>query len=378
MFKKISIIGLILIVFLNALFLPSFGELAVDSSSAVLIDSQTGKVLWAKNPNVRRKIASTTKIMTGLLAIEELSPEEVVTSDASVESTGESEIYLEKGEKMTVSDLLYALMLRSANDAAVALAKQVSGSVDGFAKLMNKRAGALGLKNSDFSSPHGLWDQNTSTAYDMALLGREALENEVFATIVNTKTTVIKGKRSRKIINRNNLLWQYPRAVGIKTGYTKASGYCLVSAAQKGPVRLITATLNSSVRQSSFDDAKKLFKYGFSQLKYTQIVKKGQVKAKTDVPYSFEKMSLIASKDFGVVTEKKSKIITEIDLRKEVKLPINKGDVLGHIKVYEGKKLLAKQELVAQKDAAEVGLFEKLGFWLKSLFRTLSPASIER
>ena len=378
MFKKISIIGLILIVFLNALFLPSFGELAVDSSSAVLIDSQTGKVLWAKNPNVRRKIASTTKIMTGLLVIEELSPEEVVTSDASVESTGESEIYLEKGEKMTVSDLLYALMLRSANDAAVALANQVSGSVESFAKRMDKRAKTLGLKNTDFSSPHGLWDQNTSTAYDMALLGREALKNEVFATIVNTKTTVIKGKRSRKIINRNNLLWQYPSAVGIKTGYTKASGYCLVSAAQKGPVRLIAATLNSSVRQASFDDAKKLFKYGFSQLKYTQIVKKGQVKAKTDVPYSFEKMSLIASKDFGVVTEKKSKIITEIDLRKEVKLPINKGDVLGHIKVYEGKKLLAKQELVAQKDAAEVGLFEKLGFWLKSLFRTLSPASIER
>ncbi|HDZ86211.1 MAG TPA: D-alanyl-D-alanine carboxypeptidase [Actinobacteria bacterium] len=378
MFKKISITSLILIVFLNALFLPSFGELTVDSSSAVLIDSQTGKVLWAKNPNVRRKIASTTKIMTGLLVIEELSPEEVVTSDASVESTGESEIYLEKGEKMTVSDLLYALMLRSANDAAVALANQVSGSVESFAKRMDKRAKTLGLKNTDFSSPHGLWDQNTSTAYDMALLGREALKNEVFATIVNTKTTVIKGKRSRKIINRNNLLWQYPRAVGIKTGYTKASGYCLVSAAQKGPVRLIAATLNSSVRQASFDDAKKLFKYGFSQLKYTQIVKKGQVKAKTDVPYSFEKMSLIASKDFGVVTEKKSKIITEIDLRKEVKLPINKGDVLGHIKVYEGKKLLAKQELVAQKDAAEVGLFEKLGFWLKSLFRTLSPASIER
>lgn len=373
MFKKISITSVILILFLNVASIASYAEPTVDASSAVLIDGQTGRVLWSKNPHVRRNIASTTKIMTGLLAIEELSPEEVVTSDSAVESTGESEIYLEKGEKMTVSDLLYALLLRSANDAAVALAKQVSGSVPKFAQRMNKKARTLGLNNTNFTSPHGLWDKNTSTAYDLAKLGKVALKNDVFSTIVNTKTYTVKGKNKRKLVSRNSLLWQYSKATGIKTGYTKASGYCLVSAAKKGPVFLVATTLNSSVRQASFNDAKKLFEYGFEQLIYKEISKKGRVMARISIPYSFNKMKLSTNENFGVVTDKKSKIKTKIDLRKDVKLPIRKGDTLGHIKVYEGNKIIATRKLVAQKSALQVGFFEKIGYWFKSLFKTIVP-----
>ncbi len=368
--RKISLL-IISIIILLASWLPAIAEPSVSATSAVLIDGQTGKVLWSKNPHLRRPIASTTKIMTGLMTIENLSPEEVVTADTNTEKTAESEIYLKKNEKMSVSDLLYALMLQSANDAAVALANHISGSVPKFAIAMNKKAEILGLVNTNFKNPHGLYDANTSSAYDMALLGKAAMDNKIFAGIVKTKSAVINGKTKRKVINRNKLLWQYPLAVGIKTGYTKAAGYCLVSAAKKDEMLLIAATLNSPGKNESFDNAKSLFEYGFSQLKYFSIAKKGQIKAEIDVPFSFEKMKLKADEDFGVVSTKNAKIKTKVSLRKTVNLPIKKGDTLGQLKVFEGKKLLLKKNLVATKNVDEVEFLAKITFWLKSFAKRL-------
>lgn len=341
----------------------------VDASSAVLIDGQTGKVLWSKNADQIRPIASTTKIMTGLLAIEKVSPEEVVTADNLTEKTAESEIYLEKNEKMTVNDLIYALMLQSANDAAVALAKHISGSVPDFAELMNAKAKTLGLKNSRFVNPHGLYDANKSTANDMAQLGRHAIKNRVFASIVRTKKVSIKGKTKRTIFNRNKLLWRYPYAVGIKTGYTKPAGFCLVSAAKKGKMLLVAATLNSKTQDSSFSNAKNIFEYGFRRLKYVPVSKKGQVLKKIDVPFTFNKMAIGTDEDFGVTADKNSQINTKIFSSQEVNLPIHKGDRLGQIRVYDGSKLIASKALKAQKSAPEIGVFGKLAYWFKSFFR---------
>lgn len=349
-------------------------EPSVDATSAILIDGQTGRVLWSKNPYAKRPIASTTKIMTGLIAIEQSSPEEVVTTDKAAEKTAESEIFLEKNEKMTVMDMLYALLVQSANDSAVALAKHISGSVPAFIDLMmNKKASALGLKNTNFSNPHGLWDANISTAYDMAQLGRVALKNPAFAQIVKTKQIVIRGKTKRKIFNRNKLLWRYKYAVGIKTGYTRKAGYCLVSAAKKGNMLLIATTLNSKTHDSSFNNAKGIFEYGFSDFKYVSVAKRGQTKAKVDIPFSFEKMNLAAEDNFGVIISKKSKINTKFHLRKDLTLPIRKGSTLGHIKVFEGKKLIATKALKAQRNAPEVGITGRISYWIKYLFKKLIP-----
>jgi len=343
---------------------------ALDATSAVLIDGRTGRVLFAKNPHLKRPIASTTKIMTGLLTIEQADPEEVVTATKGVENTEESQIYLEDNEKMTVHDLLYALLLQSANDAAVALAKHISGSEANFVKLMNKRAKKIGMKNTTFANTHGLKDVNISSAYDMAQLGRVALKKAVFAEIVKTKQAKIKGRKPRQVFNRNKLLWRYPYAVGIKTGFTRAAGYCLVSAAEKGDMLLIAATLNSKTHDSSFDNAKSLFEYGFSRFKYVQIAKAGQEKASTRIPYHFEKLNLVSDANFGVVIKNTSQVSTKIYLRNDIDLPIKKGDTLGRIKVFEDSKLIALKALKAQKNVETVGLFAKLSFWIRSLFRS--------
>jgi len=364
-----SLISIILIILLAGSWLqPALAGPVVDATSAVLIDGRTGRVLFAKNPYQKRPIASTTKIMTGLLVIEEADPEEVVTATKGVENTAESEIYLEDKEKMTVHDLLYALLLQSANDAAVALAKHISGSEAKFVKLMNKKARKIGLKNTTFANPHGLKDVNISTAYDMAQLGRIALKNPVFAQIVKTKQVKIKGKKAREVFNRNKLLWRYPYAVGIKTGYTWPAGYCLVSAAEKGQMLLVAATLNSKTHESSFDNAKRLFEYGFSNFKYVPVARAGQVKARAAIPFNFEKLKLVSATDFGVVIEKSAQVNTKIHLRNGIDLPIKKGDTLGHIKVFEGSKLIATKALEAQKNVGEVGLFAKVSFWIRSLF----------
>lgn len=373
MFKKALSLLVICLLFVNVPGSFAKAEPVVDATSAVLIDGQTGRILWSKNPYAKMPIASTTKIMTGLIAIENSSPEEVVTADKAAEKTAESEIFLKKNEKMTVMDMLYALLVQSANDSAVALAKHISGSVPAFAGLMNKKATSLGLKNTYFENPHGLLDVNTSTSYDMAQLGRAALSNSIFAQIVKTKTMVIKGKTKRRVFNRNKLLWRYKYAVGIKTGYTRKAGYCLVSAARKGDILLIATTLNSKTQDSSFSSAQRIFEYGFYGFKYFPVAKKGQTKARVDVPFSFEKMNLALDDNFGVLVGKKSKINTKILLRKELALPIRKGSILGRIEVFEEGKLIATKPLKAQRNAPEVGLMGRISYWFKSLIRIFVP-----
>lgn len=370
--KLVFYITLLLVLIFPAAIVQA--EPAVDATSAILIDGQTGRVLWSKNPNTKRPIASTTKIMTGLIAIEKSSPEEVVTADAAAEKTAESEIFLEKNEKMTMMDMLYALMVQSANDSAVALAKHVSGSVPSFVNLMNDKAKELGLKDTSFVNPHGLWDVNYSTVYDMAKLGSVALKNPMFAEVVKTKQMVIKGKTKRKVVNRNKLLWRYKYAVGIKTGFTKKAGFCLVSAAKKGNTLFVAATLNSKTSDSSFSNAQRIFEYGFSSFKYVSVAKKSQVKAKISVPFNFEKLKLSTDEDFGVLVGKKNNINIKIDLRKDVSLPIKKGSALGSMRVFEGNKLIGTKALKAKNNVPEVGIIGRISFWIKSLFRVLMPS----
>ncbi len=252
----------------------------VSAPSAVLADLDTGQVLFERGGGTRRPIASLTKIMTALLVLERARlGEEVVVSERAAApdgNLGQSELGLEPGERVSVGDLLHALLLRSANDAALALAEHVAGSVERFVRLMNARARALGMRSTEFRSPSGLDDRGTSTALDLARLTRAAYRDPRFARIVAERFHEIPapGGGVRRIQNRNVLLWLYPGAVGVKTGYTGAAGYCVVAAAEREGLRLVAVVLGAPTE--AFSDAAALLDHGFFAYERRALVRAGE------------------------------------------------------------------------------------------------------
>ncbi len=233
----------------------------VSAKSAALLDGTTGECLYAKNGDQRALIASTTKIMTGLLVCEAGELDRTVTvPDAAVGLEGSS-IYLKKGETLTRRDLLYGMMLHSGNDAALTLAVSISGTEAAFVRQMNLRARALGLTQTHFANPHGLDSgENYSTALDLARLAQAALQNEQFCAVVSTKTITCAG---RTLTNHNKLLWRYDGCIGVKTGYTRHAGRILVSAAERGGRMLIAVTISDP---DDWRDHAALLDYGFAVL----------------------------------------------------------------------------------------------------------------
>ena len=231
---------------------------AISAKSAILVDAASGRVLFAQNVDTRRPVASTTKFMTCLLALEHASLDESVTVSARAAGTEGSSMYLKAGETLTMEALLYGLMLASGNDAAEAAAEHISGSRDAFVTLMNEKAAALGMKNTHFTDPSGLSEDAYSTASDMALLVRAALQNKELCKIISTKTISIG---SRNLTNHNKLLWSTGGFFGGKTGYTKQAGRCLVSCAEQFGQRLVVVTLYDS---NDWSDHAALHAYGFA------------------------------------------------------------------------------------------------------------------
>lgn len=245
----------------------SASDIRLSAKSAILYDPYSQSFLYSKNADARLPMASTTKIMTALIAIENSQLETLVNiSDKAIGTEGSS-LYLKHGESMTMEDLLFGLMLRSANDAAAAIAYEISGSIEAFAEKMNEKALTMGLKDTHFTNPHGL-DNNShyTTARELAIITGEALKNDVFLKIVSTKKHIIKNAdgEARLLINHNKLLNMYENTIGVKTGFTKKSGRCLVGAAERDGVRLITVTISAP---DDWNDHIALFNYGFKKLK---------------------------------------------------------------------------------------------------------------
>ena len=247
-------------------------EPSVSAKCAILLDAASGRVLYAKNADEPRLIASTTKIMSGLLVCENCDPEQEVTvPDAAVGVEGSS-MYLQKGETLTIRELLYGMMLRSGNDAATALAILLDGSPEAFAARMNDRAAELGLGDIHFTNPSGLdQEEHYASARSLGKLAAAAMENELFRQVVSTKTVTIGD---RVLTNHNKLLWQYAGAVGVKTGFTKAAGRTLVSCAERDGRRLIAVTLCDP---DDWRDHTNLLDYGFSAYVQTAVLTAGQV-----------------------------------------------------------------------------------------------------
>ncbi|MBS1724274.1 MAG: D-alanyl-D-alanine carboxypeptidase [Armatimonadetes bacterium] len=222
----------------------------VNAASAIVMDAETGQVLFVKNKDVRHFPASTTKIMTGLLLAEKCDPKAKITAPSDVKNTKESSMHLEPGEQLSVRDMLYAMMLRSANDGCHAVAVHIAGSEAKFAELMNAKASELGCKNTHFVNPHGLHNaQHYTTAYDLALMGSEAMKNPLFSQVVGTQKYVVARSLNQKdtlMVNRDKWLTLEPAARGIKTGWTKPAGHCFVGCFEREGLKVVTAVMDSS------------------------------------------------------------------------------------------------------------------------------------
>ncbi len=257
--------------------------LSVSAKAAVLIDASDCSVLYEKNAHTKMGMASTTKIMTALVVAEEMPLDKVVAIPSAAVNTEGSSVYLCAGEQLSVRQLLYALLLASANDAAVALAICCSGSIEAFTEKMNEKAAKLGLSNTNFVNPHGLYDENHyTTAYDLARLSAAALQNAELCKIASTQKATIpqgvtndcpEGSSVRYLSNHNKLLRSYEGAIGLKTGFTKKTGRCLVSAAERDGLRLVAVTLSAP---DDWRDHTAMLDYGYSAYQHTALLKEGE------------------------------------------------------------------------------------------------------
>nr|MBO2494433.1 D-alanyl-D-alanine carboxypeptidase [Clostridia bacterium] len=325
--------------------------------AAVVMEASTRRVLYAKNPHMKLPMASTTKIMTAILAIELGNLDDVVTVSPRAVGVEGSSIYLAKGERLTLEQLLYGLMLRSGNDAAVAIAEHIGGSVESFVKLMNRKAVQIGARNTNFVNPHGLHDDmHYTTAYDLALISAYAMQNPVFRTIVSTKYKKIpwEGRNYDRVLqNKNALLWTYEGANGIKTGYTKVSRRCLASAALRHGMQLVCVVLDC---QPWFEDSAALLDYGFENFKLHTAVAKGQVMGYIPVKDGYEeKVAAICRDEIALpIREGEEKeIAVEVKLPQYIKAPVKSGTKVGYVKVTLGEDVSIKKDLYAAADVKE-------------------------
>lgn len=308
---------------------------SVSARGAVLMDASTGRVLWEQNADEQALIASTTKIMTGLLIAEQCNLKDQVAVPKQAVGTEGSSLYLKEGEVLTVEALLYGLMLHSGNDAAVTLAMYCAGSVDAFVARMNQKAAALGLRDTHYANPHGLDDDgNYSTAKDLALLAAYAMDNEIFHQVVSTKTAVLDG---RSLTNHNKLLWQYDGAVGVKTGYTKSAGRILVSCAERDGRRLVAVTISDP---NDWADHKRLLDYGFEAYTPRQLLGAGEIMGEVPVISGGEDLvQAVTGEAFSYPLAEGEHVTFSLDLPVFVFAPVLAGAQAGvlHVEV-DGKE----------------------------------------
>lgn len=328
---------------------------AVDTSarSGILVEANTGEILYEKNINEKRPIASTTKIMTALLVAENCNLEDVVEIKKEQEGIEGTSLYLKSGEKITVRTLLYGLMLRSGNDAAEALAVHTAGDIESFVTMMNEKAAELKMENTHFENPHGLPNDNHySTAYDMARLTAYAMKNDTFREVVSTKNYTAEG---RSFKNHNKLLDMNDSIDGVKTGFTKAAGRCLVSSGQEKGMRLVAVTLFDP---NDWDDHLNLYKFGFDNFKNINICKEGE-KIETLSIAGYGNIDVVAEKTLIKTVSNDRKVKTEIYLPRFKYAPIEEGDVVGEMRIIENGTVTDKINLISSR---EVLIKEKENF----------------
>ncbi len=340
------------------LFLFPFKVLAISASSYIVMDADTKRVLEGSNINDKRLIASTTKIMTCLIALEYADIDSKVKVDDTVLKSYGSGIYIEIGEHMTLKDMLYGLMLRSGNDAAMMIAKYVSGSMENFVSLMNEKAASLGMKNTLFINSSGLEDKdgngNISTAYDMALLMAYAMQNKTFKTIVSTKDITVKTDYKTYVWhNKNKLLSMYKYTTGGKTGFTEKARRTLVTSASMDNKNLVIVTLNDG---NDFLDHKNLYEENFRKYDRELVLDKENFK----VEDNYYDGTLYIDRDVYVLKKNKEDISVKYEIMKNPNAL--EGDVVGKAIIsIDGKEVIEKNIMLSKSIKKEKkGFFRKL------------------
>ena len=327
------------------------GPAGISADAAVLMDVATGDVLYGKQANKRRPPASTTKIMTAVLGLELGRSDEVVTVSQKAASIGEATLHLDPGEKITLYELITGALVRSGNDACVAIAEHISGSEDQFVQLMNKKAQALGAENTHFENTNGLpCKDHYSTAYDLALMARHGLQIPQFASIIRQKEAKIHFLEPNVFMdlkNTNKLLWNYPYSDGVKTGTTNAAGKCLVASATKGGRQLLAVVLNAPDR---FGDAKKLLEWGFENTESVRIAGAGEVVA--EFPSTKKPVPVFIREPIDLSLRKidRKKLQTRVVWEKSANSSIRAGEQVGRFEMWLADRKLYSAPLFSEND----------------------------
>lgn len=359
----------------------------INSRAYVVIDRKTNTVLIGKNEYSKKKMASTTKIMTAIVIIENYNLNETVTISKKAGNTGGSRLGLKAGDKITVNDLLYGLMLRSGNDAAVALAEYASGSIEEFARLMNQKSQELNLTNTHFVTPHGL-DQNEhyTTAYELALLTNYALNNKTFATIVGTKNFIINiNGYPKELSNTNELLGNFNGIYGVKTGFTNGANRCLVTACKRDNKDIICVVLGADTKKFRTQDSVKLLNYSLNNFTYVdinEIIEKEFNKWLENNSNYFNiykgisnNLTLSCPKlkydEIPINIKDKSKIKVHINCNNNLVAPIYENEIVGNLTVYINEQFMYSLEIHSKNHIKKKGIFDYLEFFFKTSLKCI-------
>lgn len=344
-------------------------SLAQNATSAILIEATTGEILFEKNAHEKLAPASMTKIMSMLIIVESIEKgvinwDDVITVSENASSMGGSQILLETGEQMKVSDLFKGIAVASGNDAVVALAETIAGTVDEFVNMMNQKAKELGLKNTNFKNPHGLDEANHySSAYDMSIMAKELIKHEKVLEFTSIYEDYLRKGTDREfwLVNTNKLVRFYSGVDGLKTGYTSSAGYCLTATAKKNNVRLIAVVMNEESSSTRNAEVTSMLDYGFAKIKTVEIANKDTVIKKIEIDKAKDKfVELVPIETISIVkqkTEQVGEITYDVKLDK-VKAPIKKGDVIGKLIIMEDGKKIKESNLTVNKDVEEASFIE--------------------
>lgn len=329
----------------------SNAEVDVSAKSAILLEANTGRVLYEKNAFKKMPMASTTKIMTAIVAIENCNIEETVIVGQNASGIEGSSIWLSVGEKMTLSDMLFGLMLASGNDAAVAIAEHVGGSVEEFVKMMNQKAADMGAYNTNFMNPNGLpADSHYTTAYDLALISAYAMSMPYFCEIVKTqyKTIPWEGHEWDRVVkNKNKILWNYEGGNGVKTGYTREAGRCLSAAANRNGMQLVSVVLSAP---DMFNDCMHMMDFGFNNYSNRCIIEAGEFVGNIDVEQGVEESFKVnTAKDiyYPMTDSEFDRIERRVYIEKLLPAPITKGQEVGYIDIWLDENKIHSEKLTA-------------------------------
>jgi len=341
-------------------------KIDISAESAVILNYDTGDILWEKNSSSSMYPASTTKILSSIIAIENINDfDQVVEISKNASGRNHSAFRFRTGDRISLMDLCKASLICSHNNATIALAEYVSGSVEDFVELMNKKAEEIGTENSFFKNTNGLDDEfpdHRSTARDMAIIAGYCMENEIFKEIVNTREdTIIKNDQEIEITNTNNLL-DYDSIKGVKTGYTNNAGYCIVLYSEKNDLRLITVILNSISLEERDKDVLKLLNWTYGNLKYVKIIDSHQVAATATIKDKVElNLGLYPESDYvELININDDQIEIKQNLYSDINLPVEKEDILGTIDIFINGQKIKELNMISRESVEDAYVYQEL------------------